>query len=273
MGESARKLKDRFKLDKHELEDVLLQIRSQFTPSDLVRKLGIEGLLGHMSVLSDSAILRHQAAGNIVISPYNESNLSTSSYDVTLGDNYFREREPQGKCTILNPYDEKKVRSIWQLCKAKTLHQERTSRDLTLDDIGENISDKDKVIMIRPKSMVLAHTTEYIGGKNIVTTMMKARSTWGRNFIEVCKCAGWGDVGYTNRWTMEITNNSEHYTIPLVVGRRIAQIVFFEVDPILEKDYTGNGKYQKGRHLADLKRTWTPDAMLPKMWLDREVRK
>ena len=24
--------------------------------------------------------------------------------------------------------------------------------------------------------------------------MMKARSSLGRNFIEVCKCAGWGDV-------------------------------------------------------------------------------
>jgi hypothetical protein len=33
-----------------------------------------------------------------------------------------------------------------------------------------------------------------------VTTMMKARSSLGRNFIEICKCAGWGDVGYINRW-------------------------------------------------------------------------
>lgn len=63
--------------------------------------------------------------------------------------------------------------------------------------------------------------------------MMKARSSIGRNFIEVCKCAGWGDVGYINRWTMEITNNSSHYAIPLVVGRRIGQIIFFETGPIL----------------------------------------
>jgi dCTP deaminase-like len=55
----------------------------------------------------------------------------------------------------------------------------------------------------------------------------------GRNFIEVCKCAGWGDIGYTNRWTMEITNNSRHYSIPLVVGRRVAQIIFFESEGCL----------------------------------------
>jgi hypothetical protein len=65
--------------------------------------------------------------------------------------------------------------------------------------------------------------------------MMKARSTWGRNFITVCKCAGWGDVGYVNRWTMEIANSSRNKHIPLVVGRRIAQIVFFEVEPILDQ--------------------------------------
>ncbi len=35
-------------------------------------------------------------------------------------------------------------------------------------------------------------------------------------------------IGYINRWTMEITNNSRHYAIPLVVGRRVAQIVFFD---------------------------------------------
>lgn len=64
---------------------------------------------------------------------------------------------------------------------------------------------------------------------------MKARSSLGRNFIEICKCAGWGDVGYVNRWTMEITNNSRYYTIPLVVGRRVAQIVFFETEGILDE--------------------------------------
>lgn len=31
--------------------------------------------------------------------------------------------------------------------------------------------------------------------RKTVTTMMKARSSMGRNFIEVCKCAGWGDIG------------------------------------------------------------------------------
>lgn len=101
--------------------------------------------------------------------------------------------------------------------------------------------------------------------------MMKARSSMGRNFIEVCKCAGWGDIGYVNRWTMEITNNSRHYSIPLVVGRRIAQIVFFDSDGTVG-DYADSGKYQTSKDLEEVKANWTPYSMLPKMYLDRETK-
>jgi dCTP deaminase len=94
----------------------------------------------------------------------------------------------------------------------------------------KGIKPSDELIWIFPGETILAHTQQFLGGRKNVTTMMKARSSMGRNFIEVCKCAGWGDVGYYNRWTMEITNNSLHYSIPLVVGRRVAQIVFFETE-------------------------------------------
>jgi dCTP deaminase len=103
--------------------------------------------------------------------------------------------------------------------------------------------------------------------------MMKARSSLGRNFIEICKCAGWGDVGYINRWTMEITNNSRHYAIPLRVGMRIAQLIFFETGPILNNDYTRTGKYQSSQSVAELKKSWKPEMMLPKLYNDREIRK
>ncbi len=128
-----------------------------------------------------------------------------------------------------------------------------------------NISPSDKVILLAPGETVLAHTNEFIGGRGHITTMMKARSSLGRSFIEVCKCAGWGDVGYINRWTMEITNNSGNYFIPLVVGRRIGQIIFFETGPILEKDkdYAKAGKYQSSQSVRDLKKHWKPDHDAP----------
>ena len=74
---------------------------------------------------------------------------------------------------------------------------------------------------------------------------------------------------------MEVTNNSRYYTIPLVVGRRVAQIVFFETEPIenIEQDYIRTGKYQHSEQIEDLKRSWRPQMMLPRMYDDREAKR
>lgn len=70
----------------------------------------------------------------------------------------------------------------------------------------------------------------------------------------------------THSWTMEITNNSRSYSIPLVVGRRIAQIVFFDTDGTLEnRSYAQGGKYQSTTDFAELKKGWTPLTCLPRM--------
>ncbi|MCX8513509.1 MAG: hypothetical protein ORN26_00310 [Candidatus Pacebacteria bacterium] len=55
---------------------------------------------------------------------------------------------------------------------------------------------------------------------------------------------------------MEITNNSKHHQIPLVVGRRIAQIIFIETGPIIANDYAEikNSKYQSSSDIKVLKK-------------------
>jgi len=65
-------------------------------------------------------------------------------------------------------------------------------------------------------------------------------------------------VGYVNRWTMEITNNSRYYSIPLVVGRRIAQIVFFDTEGIEQQSYEASGKYQTRYVIVQPKPTFLP---------------
>jgi deoxycytidine triphosphate deaminase len=71
---------------------------------------------------------------------------------------------------------------------------------------------------------------------------------------------------------MEITNNSSHYSIPLIVGRRIAQIIFFETGPVLDTDYTKAGKYQTSQNIKELKKAWKPQDMLPKLYKDRDIK-
>ena len=51
----------------------------------------------------------------------------------------------------------------------------------------DNISPQDRIIWLKPGETILGHTNEFLGGRKTVTTMMKARSSMGRNFIEVCK--------------------------------------------------------------------------------------
>jgi dCTP deaminase len=219
--------------------------------------------------LSDKKILYHKRAGNIVIEPYNRRHLATSSYDVTLGENYFREQTTDSR--TYNIWDEAETKKVWG--KLQIAWQ---AKDVLAWNgrswPWRNIQQTNQVIILRPGETILGHTQEFIGGRNCVTTMMKARSSMGRNFIEVCKCAGWGDVGFFNRWTMEITNISHTHSIPLVVGRRIAQIVFFETGPIIERDYTKSGKYQSGGTVDELMASWVPEMMLPRLHRDREVR-
>jgi dCTP deaminase len=226
-----------------------------------------EGTPPHYSLLSRNAILRHLRMGNIIIYPFASEMIRTNSVDVTLGEYYYREQESKGHA-VMNPWDEQHVRRTWRLEHAKPVRITEKEFQITL---GNGVSPDDKVILLAPGETVLAHTQEFIGGTNgCITTMLKARSSMGRNFIAVCKCAGMGDVGYINRWTMEITNHSKHYYIPLVVGRRIAQIIFFEVEKV-DDDYTNTGKYQSSNNIKELVQGWTPESMLPKMWKDHEV--
>jgi dCTP deaminase len=222
--------------------------------------------------LSDKRILEEMKKGDIVIHPFDQGQLATSSYDVTLGEWFFREQPTKYNHSLYNIWSQEHMEHVWgagKVERAVTAKEAFKKYNFDFDGIRED----DKVIVLRPGETILAHTNEFIGGKDHITTMMKARSSMGRNFIEVCKCAGWGDVGYVNRWTMEITNNSKNYIIPLVVGRRIAQIIFFETGPILERDYTTSGKYAVSTNLKELQKNWKPESMLPQLYRDKDIKK
>src|SRR3989344_716854 len=220
--------------------------------------------------LSDRKILEAMKEGIILIEPFDRKNLATSSYDVTLGEYFFTEQHPGHFENIYNIYDKSHVDRVWGTEAKHAKEARHVLKKYAFDWKG--ISPGEKIILLAPVETILAHTEEFIGGRERITTMMKARSSLGRSFISVCKCAGWGDVGYTNRWTMEITNASNRYYIPLVVGRRIAQIIFFETGPILSSDYAGSGKYQSSGTFAQLKKDWKPEMMLPRLYLDRDIK-
>ena len=221
-------------------------------------------------LLSRNAILRHYQEGNVVIDPFDERKLKTVSYDISLGEWFWREGHPEGRATVHNLYDENSTRRVWTgPYQAEGAHE--TSRRLGVELI--NIKPSDKIIILRPGETILAHTEEFVGGRKKIVAKMYARSSMGRNFVEVCKDAGWGDIGYFNRWTMEVTNNSQYFTIPLIVSRRVGQMVFYEVEPLdADPDYVSEGgKYQSSQDIEELKKSWSPYQMIPQMHKDWEV--
>ena len=225
-----------------------------------------------MSVLSKPEILRHFKIGNIIISPFNKDNVANSSYDVRLGKYFFRQ-DPIKHSQVLNPFYEKSLRRMYDGAEEAVFVSEIRSKLNPFHGLKAN----DSVILIAPGETILAHTVEFIGGKNgmkglpAITTEMRARSSIGRIGIAVCKCAGWGDIGYVNRWTMEITNFANSI-IPLPVGVRIAQIIFHETTPVVEIDkYAKKGKYQASDDIKILMKSWKPEDMLPKLYKDRDL--
>jgi len=226
-----------------------------------------------MSILSDFRIKQLLDKGKIFIHPFNQDRLNNCSYDVALGENfYFETKTSQG---IFNIWSKEQVEETWKL-----------GETVTADYLSEkypgvgfsNFPPDTKIILVHPGQTILAHTEEYIGGVTGVTGQMFCRSSYGRCGITVCKCAGWGDAGYVNRWTMEITNVNQYNTIPLIVGEPIAQIVFSEFNTIETFTYSDRGNYQKKSYLREgkidvesLQKDWSPEDMLPKLYRKKTI--
>jgi dCTP deaminase len=230
-------------------------------------KKEIESPPGRCLLTRDKAI-EHWKAGNIVIYPYNLLNHQTTSYDARLGKWYFREQRFRGSRAVLNPFSKADVEKYWGEAQQAVRAAEWMEENGKL----EKIHPDDLIIVIGPGETILAHTFEFIGGRNCVSTEMRARSSIGRVGTTVCKCAGWGDLGYVNRWTMEMTNHLTELSIVLPVGMRIAQMIFYQVDPIEGLTYaTEGGKYQSTDDVKEMIRSWKPEDMIPKLYKDRDI--
>lgn len=222
-------------------------------------------------VYSNLEILKALERDHIVIRPFNRPNLAGSSYDVTLGEWYYR-TERSSQRGVYNPMDEAEVKRYFDGPYQAQGHAEwckTNSRTLF-----NNIPADHPIIIVQPGERILAHTHEFIGIRAPGTSTMQARSTWGRNGVAVCLDAGWGDPGYINRWTMEVYNMNQHEAVVLPVGERVAQMVFYHTGQV-ESEYSQlSGKYQDGKEsdIESIIASWSPELMLPRAYKDKRMK-
>jgi dCTP deaminase len=241
-------------------------------------------------IYSDRELKVALELGHVVCEPRPEK-VNGSSIDVRLGENFYLAGDARNISAIFNPFDKEDVdryfgepltaqpfkyviEKVFKEIKSNEMLSEtekkRRLESFETHESIQNIDDEHPLILLRPRERILGHTEEFIGIQAPGTTSMQSRSTTGRIGVASCFCAGWGDPGYINRWTMEINNLNEHEYVPLPIHMRIAQIVFSATGPVATEYAKATGKYQTGTsdNIQSIMDSWQPEAMKPQSHKD-----
>lgn len=157
-------------------------------------------------ILSGIEIEREMAAGNIRIEPYDPARLNPNSYNLTLADE-------------LMVYEDEVL----------DMKKKPTARLLHIPEDG---------ILLQPGTLYLGRTRELTETHKFVP-MIEGRSSVGRLGLFVHITAGFGDVGFTGFWTLEIMAIQP---IRIYSGVDICQIFYHRISDD-HREYRSN-KYQ-----------------------------
>jgi dCTP deaminase len=142
-------------------------------------------------VLTDADIRQAMKAGQIEISPFDKSRLGSNSYDVTLGSTLLVYTEEELDAKKDNPY--------------------------TRFEIPE-----DEGFVLQPGELYLGVTQESTKCK-VHVPFIEGKSSIGRLGISIHITAGFGDIGFSGYWTLELTAQKP---VRVYTGMPIGQVWF-----------------------------------------------
>ncbi|NJL75695.1 MAG: dCTP deaminase [Saprospiraceae bacterium] len=162
-------------------------------------------------ILSDKKILASIETKEIVIEPFDITNLGTNSYDVHLG-------------------------------KTLAVYKNRVL-DAKQHNAIEYFSIPSEGIVLQPNTLYLGVTEEYTETHNAVP-FLEGKSSVGRLGIDIHATAGKGDVGFCNTWTLEISCTQP---VRVYAGMPIGQLIYFTIDGDIMNYYNQkkNAKYNE----------------------------
>lgn len=158
-------------------------------------------------ILTGNEIRQRRANGDIVIEPYNPAQLGPNSYNLCLHPKMLIYTE-----AVLDP----KMRN--------------RTHEITIPPEG---------YILKPGRVYIASTDEWTETYNLVP-MLIGRSSVGRLGLAVHVTAGFGDIGFKGRWTLEMVATEPVRVYP---GMKICQIYYHTVCGEILDEY--NGKYTR----------------------------
>lgn len=158
-----------------------------------------------MAILTDDEITKRLGA-DIIISPFNASQLNPNSYNITL-------------------------------------HNEIQFYENEILDFKSNNSTVSVIIppegiIIQPGRLILARSNEYTETHNLVP-IINGRSSIGRLGLFIHVTAGFGDLGFKGYWTLELVATQ---CVTIYPNMQIAQLYYNTIYGKSNKQYVG--KYQ-----------------------------
>ena len=191
-----------------------------------------------MGMLTGRKIFEEIKAGNIEIDPFDSSRINPNSYNLRL-DSHIKVYEPEKTAAY------KRVESPLTMDNDSWYVYDREGNYhplyLDLDEKDETTDlyiDKDKGLILYPNKLYLGTTIERTFTDKYVP-LLDGRSSVGRKGVMVHVTAGFGDIGFNGKWTLEII--VAHPTM-VHYGSEICQISFHT--PEGSTDYKYNGRYQ-----------------------------
>lgn len=173
-------------------------------------------------ILSDKKIIEGVEKGDIIITPFDLSNMGGNSYDVHLNKN-------------LAQYIDKEI-------DAKKHNQ---VRHFEIPKEG---------FVLKPGELYLGTTLEYTETHKHVP-YLDGKSSTGRLGINIHATAGRGDVGFCGFWTLELSTN---IPIHIYAGMPIGQLTYHTVEGEVERMYNKKetAKYNNKENIPKESMMW-----------------
>lgn len=162
-----------------------------------------------MAILTGPEIVSEVISGKIVIKPFNPEQVNPNSYNLRLGKKLLVYKNP-----VLD------------------MRNEHETSELIIPDEG---------LYLNPGVLYLGETEEYTETHNHVPHI-EGRSSVGRLGMQVHVTAGFGDIGFCGKWTLEIT---VVHPLKVYAGTEVCQIAYQTVSGVVSP-YKGKYLGQKG---------------------------